>query len=815
MVLVAAPAWADVRLGLTTGTMKGFVCARQGDGSPLLKVSQPVDAAADAKGMEVFRLAGWEYGIGGPEYTTDPATKKQIVSISASGTGPAGDTVGGGWDGSYGAGLPGPFLTTVAVGSSGEVVRDLLAWTPRTGSNAGSQLYYAAAGMKVYQSTSPEFASGVSTVLNLGTGVRIRKLVSFQGSNSIPRLYAFSENAAIWSTPDGTNWASMSGSGATYNVAPKAFLKTTDNGATYTDYTANVGGAGTADLSSLDTVANGDWILVASDQPWIGLEWVLTNVNGNNSVMAVHYWGEGGWTAVSSLVDNTSTAGKTLGLAGPLTTNWARPAANWVVAALTDLGAAGTGPSLTTAYYWARISVSAALDGSVNVDNVVISYAREGVAATVDGDTLRWIGADTRTIYSTAQGGPAPGDITAGIDKLGAGYAPVIGLDATADVVMAYRTTDVSAVQQDGTVKSVAPGLVRRPAESNDGQAFTGWVERNALYFANNAGMTQVDVLSGELHPMGPERALAGTSGIQARVTAACPDRTQFLYAAFRDDANSNSYLAKWGGYTLGTDPDTSLPSIQHIDAWHIIGDLENVTIYGMGWWQASGQPYLAFGDGNGNVYSTRLPKGRDPRDTNSGYRWSTRTTQVQFLTLRGSHPERPVTLNNVTLRTRRLTAARTLALASKSSISASSWATQFTAVDDTTQDYAPAAYTHWPGIDTRLTLTADSNTTSWQVDEVLLLYQHPIRPSTRLLEVTLLVKDLVQASDGRVIPKRTRDWLTDLNALVQQEQPVYASIAAKATQPYMVRAMSEVFLVDDLLNGPSEAVSLVLAGAG
>jgi hypothetical protein len=371
----------------------------------------------------------------------------------------------------------------------------------------------------------------------------------------------------------------------------------------------------------------------------------------------------------------------------------------------------------------------------------------------------------------------------------------------------------VSAVQEDGTIKSVAPGLVRRPAEGNDGQAFVGWVERNAVYYANNGGMTQVDVLSGELHPMGPERVLAGTSGIQARVTAACPDRTQFLYGAFRDDANGNAYLAKWGGYMTATDSETNLPAIQHLDAWHLIGDLENITVSAMGWWQASGQPYLAFGDGNGNVYSTRLPKGRDPRDANSGYRWSTRTTVVQLPTLRGSHPERPVTLNNVTLRTRRLSAARTLALATKVA-TATAWNTQLTAVNDTTTDYTPATYEHGAGIDTRLTLTADSNTVGWQVDEVLLHTQHPIRPATRMVEVTLLVKDFVQASDGRVVPKRTRDWLADLNALVQQEQPIYVSMPAKAVQPYMVRALSEVFLLDDPLNGTSEAVSLVLAGA-
>ncbi len=815
MVAIAAPAWADVRLGLATNAMKGFVCARQRDGSPLLKVSQPVDAAADARGMEVFRLAGWEYGLGGPEYTTDPATRKQIVTASASGTGSAGDTVGGGWDGSYGAGMPGPFITTVAVGSGGEVVRDLLAWTPRTGANAGVQLYYAAAGLHIYQSSSPEFTSGVSTVFGHATGVKVRKLVSFQGSNSIPRLYAFSENGAIESTADGTNWAAMNAAGglAYYNDNPKAFLKTTDNGANYTDYTANVGGAGTAALSNLDTVTNGDWILIGSDQPFSAIEWTLTNVNGNVATSAIHYWGEGGWTAVSGFTDNTLTAGHTLGAAGPLTMTWTRPAANWVVAGLTDLGATGAGPSLTQAYFWIRVSVSAALDGSTDVDVVVLSRNLEGVAATVDGDTLRWIGADTRTIYRTKQGGPAPTDITSGIDKLGAGYAPVIGLDATADVVLAYRTTDVSAVQEDGTIKPVAPGLVRRPAESNDGQAFVGWSDRNAVYYASNAGMTQIDVLSGEKHIMGPERALAGTSGIQARVTAACPDRTQFLYAAFRDDTNSNAYLAKWGGYTLGTDADTALPSIQHIDAWHLIGDLENITVYSMGWWQASGQPYLAFGDGNGNVYSTRLPKGRDPRDTGSGYRWATRDVVVRFPTLRGSHPERPVTLNAVTLRSRNLSAARTVALSTKAA-TASSWDSQFTAVESTTQDYSLTTYPHAAGVDVRLTIVTDSNSTRWQVDELLLLYQHPIRAYTRLLEVTLLVKDLVQASDGRVIPKRTRDWLTDLNALVQQEQPVYVSIPAKAVQPYMVRAMSETFLLDDPVNGPSEAVSLVLAGA-
>ena len=76
--------------------------------------------------------------------------------------------------------------------------------------------------------------------------------------------------------------------------------------------------------------------------------------------------------------------------------------------------------------------------------------------------------------------------------------------------------------------------------------------------------------------------------------------------------------------------------------------------------------------------------------------------------------------------------AAVEAAAARRDAIDAAGWTTQCTAVEDETQVYAVAGYTHGAGLDTRMTLTNAANGAFWEVDELQLGYQHPIRAQAR-----------------------------------------------------------------------------------
>jgi len=139
--------------------------------------------------------------------------------------------------------------------------------------------------------------------------------------------------------------------------------KTTDNGATYTNYTTNASDNNAAtevDISSLDTLANGDWLVVGSDvqhrKLMIGMD---AAVNSNASVMTVQYWNGTAWSNVASLKDGTALSGKTFGQSGIVTfkapLDWVQNTVDTVLA------------------YHIRFIVSAALDATVKIDEIRIS----------------------------------------------------------------------------------------------------------------------------------------------------------------------------------------------------------------------------------------------------------------------------------------------------------------------------------------------------------------------------------------------------------------------------------------------------------
>lgn len=139
--------------------------------------------------------------------------------------------------------------------------------------------------------------------------------------------------------------------------------KTTDNGVTYTDYTSAVGddGSGTyADLSALDTVANGDWLVVGSDGEFRKILIVMdASVNTNASTMTVSYWNGTAWRPVLNFTDGTTAGGKTFAQGG--TVLWDFPS-DWASSTINAVEA-----------FYVRISVSAVLSAAVHVTEVRLS----------------------------------------------------------------------------------------------------------------------------------------------------------------------------------------------------------------------------------------------------------------------------------------------------------------------------------------------------------------------------------------------------------------------------------------------------------
>jgi hypothetical protein len=152
--------------------------------------------------------------------------------------------------------------------------------------------------------------------------------------------------------------------------------KTVDNGASHTDYSseANDNSAATDVVaSSLDTLANEDWLLFSAPSPFIGIaiDMDAAAVNGNAADTTCQYW-NGAWTNTTNQTDGTDT-GANFAQDGQIT--WALPS-DWVTSEIDSVTA-----------YQLRCHTSAALDSSTTIDEVdAILPTRVAVDVTVDGD---------------------------------------------------------------------------------------------------------------------------------------------------------------------------------------------------------------------------------------------------------------------------------------------------------------------------------------------------------------------------------------------------------------------------------------------
>lgn len=169
--------------------------------------------------------------------------------------------------------------------------------------------------------------------------------------------------------PLGSKWVSITPRNLSTAVVAQvllnpwiAVLKTADGGATFVDYAEAAQDGSTAtdvDLSSLDTLANGDALYVGSHLPFSGVAIDVDGTNGTASVtLAVDYWDGDSWANITPS-DGTASGGTTLGQDGSVT--WTVPS-DWAMHAIPDAG-----PAL----YWTRWTVDVALDASTTLNSML------------------------------------------------------------------------------------------------------------------------------------------------------------------------------------------------------------------------------------------------------------------------------------------------------------------------------------------------------------------------------------------------------------------------------------------------------------
>jgi hypothetical protein len=137
--------------------------------------------------------------------------------------------------------------------------------------------------------------------------------------------------------------------------------------------------------SSLDTLANGDAIWVGAAHPFRGLRVDVDAANGNAATLAAHYY-NGSAMATLTPTDGTASGGATLAQDGSIT--WTVPT-DWAPVALRTAASATIPiPHGDTPLYWARLSVSAALDSSTTLNSLTAlprstSYAEVASGAEI------------------------------------------------------------------------------------------------------------------------------------------------------------------------------------------------------------------------------------------------------------------------------------------------------------------------------------------------------------------------------------------------------------------------------------------------
>ena len=149
-----------------------------------------------------------------------------------------------------------------------------------------------------------------------------------------------------------------------------AVLKTTDNFSTFTSYTSestDASMATVATISSLDTLANGDALLVGFNDQFMAIEFIMVAANSNAASISVSVsTGAGTWSSSILMTDETAaffySGIMTLDLTDFDLTTWVTATYN------------------STSRYWVRITTSAALDASTTIGEIGIVPRRTGPA---------------------------------------------------------------------------------------------------------------------------------------------------------------------------------------------------------------------------------------------------------------------------------------------------------------------------------------------------------------------------------------------------------------------------------------------------
>lgn len=154
-------------------------------------------------------------------------------------------------------------------------------------------------------------------------------------------------------------------------------LKTIDSLASvptdYSEYAQDNSTSNDVDLSSLDTVANGDWVLLGSHEQFRGIQVDVDGANGTGSVtVTMSYWNGSTWVDTGD-TDGTSSATH-LDQDGAITwtvpTLW-RPATLKEIADITGLSITNEKfPGKRERLYWIRWEVDLAVDSAVTLNSV-------------------------------------------------------------------------------------------------------------------------------------------------------------------------------------------------------------------------------------------------------------------------------------------------------------------------------------------------------------------------------------------------------------------------------------------------------------
>ena len=401
---------------------------------------------------------------------------------------------------------------------------------------------YALVGSAVYRTTdgrtwslSKDFGSGVavtSAAVFRGEAATSFAFVGVGGAQSDGPYWVF----------DGATWTAHAGE----LVDPLAVFATTDGGVTYADYTAALTDDNPATrlpVSSLDTAANGDWVMVGNGIPFTGVSIDMgANVNANSAALTVEYWDGSSWRSVAGLNDGTAPGGATLASDGEIMFD---EPADWKPSSVNSVRA-----------FWARLSVSAALDGSTDIDAAEVREPRKADFFLVVGNQLRRVSAEggAPLISSSTVGGTAA---TWTIGRpVGDGASAVTNLLSLRGVPYLTKTDGLYSVRGDGSGASARQDVWPHPAQvshPDNGRGACAW--HGYLWLPLRQGFYRFRTT--ELTPFGPELLEGNDSPIRGRVTA-CAGDDYFLYAVVRSETGTS--------YLLALDHDRG--------SWHPLADL-------------------------------------------------------------------------------------------------------------------------------------------------------------------------------------------------------------------------------------------------